>query len=138
MPVHLLDVNVLVALAWSNHVHHSIAHAWFTARGNERWATCPITEAGFVRVSSNPKAVQSALTVRDAIVALSQLTAHTGHVFWPDSLRLIESLASITLVGHRQITDAYLAGLAKSNGGKLATLDQAIKTICDDVEVLIG
>lgn len=58
----LLDVNVLVALAWTNHVHHEAATSWFRTHGARGWATSPFTEAGFVRVSSNRSAMLTSTT----------------------------------------------------------------------------
>lgn len=55
----LLDVNALVALAWDSHIHHARIREWFTANATLGWATCPLTEAGFVRVSTNPKVLPS-------------------------------------------------------------------------------
>ena len=46
----LLDVNLLVALAWPGHVSFATVHRWFARHGDAGWATCPITQAGFVRV----------------------------------------------------------------------------------------
>jgi len=51
----LLDVNALVALAGDSHVHHTAIRSWFASNSKQGWATCPITESGFVPVSSNPK-----------------------------------------------------------------------------------
>ena len=77
----LLDVNVLIALAWPNHVHHAAARAWFEDRREEGWATCPLTEAGFVRVSCNPSVVRHTVTPLDAIAVLEKLTRLGTHVF---------------------------------------------------------
>jgi len=51
--VALLDVNALVALAWNSRIHHAAVRRWFVAHHAAGWATCPVTESGFVRVSSN-------------------------------------------------------------------------------------
>jgi predicted nucleic acid-binding protein len=51
----LLDVNVLVAFFDPDHVHHDLAHDWFAGQRRSGWATCAITESGFVRVISNPR-----------------------------------------------------------------------------------
>jgi toxin-antitoxin system PIN domain toxin len=138
MPIHLLDVNVLVALAWSNHVHHDVVTQWFAARGENGWATCPITQGGFVRISTNPIVLSSTLSPRQAIDALQQLTSHPAHQFWPDELPISDALSGLNVTGYRQITDAYLLGLARRHNGKLVTLDRAITAIGPDVEVLIG
>jgi predicted nucleic acid-binding protein len=55
MSAFLLDTNLLIALAWPQHVHHGEAHAWFGKVARGAWATCPITQLGFIRISSNPK-----------------------------------------------------------------------------------
>ena len=125
---YLLDVNVLIALAWPLHVHHSIAHAWFEAVGQQSWSTCPLTQLAFVRISSNPKIISTAVSPRAAALALGEMVALEGHVFWADDLR-VNDLASFTcnaLVGHRQVTDAYLIELAKRHKGKVATLDAGL------------
>jgi toxin-antitoxin system PIN domain toxin len=75
----LLDVNVLVALAWPNHVHHRIARTWFEQNGSSSWATCSITENGFVRISSNPKVVDEARTPAEAVLMLQQLVRVGEH-----------------------------------------------------------
>lgn len=124
----LLDVNVLIALAWPLHVHHVVAHNWFENVGQKSWATCPLTQLAFVRISSNAKIISAAVSPRAAIKALSEIIALPGHTFWPDDLP-VNDLASFTsnaLVGHRQVTDAYLIELAKCHKGKLATLDAGL------------
>jgi predicted nucleic acid-binding protein len=45
--VSLLDVNLLVALAWPNHVHHQVALSWFQKNQASGWATCPVTQSGY-------------------------------------------------------------------------------------------
>jgi predicted nucleic acid-binding protein len=61
----LLDINVLVALFDADHVHHDFAHDWFTDHHERGWATCPITENGFIRVVSNPKYQPDAVRTGD-------------------------------------------------------------------------
>ena len=77
----LLDVNVLVALAWPNHLRHHAVRWWFNQQRLAGWATCPLTEAGFVRVSCNPSAVHHSVTPRDAIALLQRLRALETHCF---------------------------------------------------------
>ena len=127
-PVYLLDVNVLIALAWPQHVHHKVAHAWFDKVGSKRWASCPLTQLAFVRISSNQKIIAGAVSPRAAMQALAQMTSLPGHQFWPDDLPLNElaSFSSAALVGHRQVTDAYLLEVARHHHGLLATLDGGI------------
>lgn len=132
----LLDVNVLIALAWPLHVHHVIAHAWFERVGHKSWSTCPLTQLAFVRISSNAKIISTAVSPRAAVQALGEMVALAGHVFWADDLR-VNDLASFTsnaLVGHRQVTDAYLIELAKRHKGKVATLDAGLADLLPQAE----
>ena len=125
MTAHLLDVNLLIALAWPSHVHHEPAHRWFRRHGAGGWATCPLTQVGFVRVSSNPAIIPGAVSVPAALETLRAFTAAAHHVFWPDDLPLSDRrFPPGLLLGHRQVTDAYLLGLAIRHGGRLATLDR--------------
>jgi toxin-antitoxin system PIN domain toxin len=126
---YLLDVNVLLALAWPNHMHHGEAHGWFQRRRHKGFATCPLTQLGFVRISSNPKFTKDAVPPATALGLLDRLTGLREHSFWPDLLSCKEALASNQLiVGYRQLTDLYLLGLAQSHSGELATFDRSIPT----------
>jgi toxin-antitoxin system PIN domain toxin len=125
---YLLDVNVLIALAWPHHVSHSQAHRWFEENASAGWATCPLTQTAFVRISSNPGIISSAVTPRAAHGLLSDMIRHPAHQFWADDVSLDafspELVAS--MVGHRQVTDAYLLRLSLARGGRLATFDRGI------------
>jgi hypothetical protein len=50
MKPYLLDINVLIALAWCNHIHHEDARRWFARKGAAGFRTCPISQTGFVRI----------------------------------------------------------------------------------------
>jgi len=125
--VALLDVNVLVALFDPDHVHHDISHDWFAEQRGVGWATCPLTENGLVRVLSSPRA-STGLTIPDIAARLRVLKSAGRHVFWADDVSLTDErlFRSMSMRGHRQITDVYLAGLAQAKGGHLATLDRSI------------
>ena len=115
MSVGLLDVNMLIALVWSSHAHHRRARQWLVQNGATGWATCPITQCGFVRLSCNSAFTPDAVSPADAIRLLRQLTASESHTFWPDDLTIESELLPTDFIsGHRQVTDAYL--LAKSTG----------------------
>lgn len=126
----LLDVNVLIALLDSRHVAHLPAHRWFDKTHRSSWASCPITQSGFIRIVSGPGYGERRRSVESVALALRDLTAEPGHVFWPDDLPLVGSdwidMAAIT--SHGQITDSYLLALAASKGGKLATFDRRLST----------
>jgi uncharacterized protein len=131
----LLDVNLLISLAWPNHVHHTPARAWFAARGREPWATTPVTESGFVRVSSNRSAIPTAVTPGEARSLLSQIRDVGGHVFLPDDVELVigsEDVLAERIVGYRQVTDAHLLALARRHGARLATLDHAVTAMAGE------
>jgi toxin-antitoxin system PIN domain toxin len=127
-PTVLLDVNLLVALAWPNHVHHDAALAWWRGRGVGAWATCPATQFGFVRVSSNRHVVREAKTPGEAVVLLTRIVAQPGHVFWIDDISIMESawIDVSRIIGHRQVTDAHLVALAIRHGGRIATFDRSL------------
>ena len=129
--VALLDVSVLVALAWPNHVHHEVARAWFRRNHRRGWATCSITQTGFVRVSANKAFIPTAVSPREAVLLLGELTGLAGHRFWADDLQLVRSAYVETgrLVGHRQVADAHLLGLALRHKGRFATLDGKLRSL---------
>ncbi len=128
---HLLDVNLLVALAWPNHIHHAAALGWFRRSEAEGWATCPLTESGFVRVSSNSSVLADARSPREAIHLLRRIVALPHHVFWHDDVSVASSgfLDEVPLAGYRQVTDAHLLTLARHRGGRLATLDGKMRSL---------
>ena len=133
----LLDVNALVALAWDSHVHHVAMREWFSAEGSSGWATCPITESGFVRVSSNPKALPSPIGISAARGVLAALRALDGHRFLVDDVSIVDPDVP-ELAGYRQVTDAHLLTLARRSGMRLVTFDAGISALADgrDVELL--
>jgi len=120
-------VNVLIALFDATHVHHEAAHDWFADHRKNGWATCPLTENGFVRILTHPRAVveDDPQTVR---ASLRKFCDSTGHVFWQDAVSLRDErlFDPSVLVSHRQLTDVYLLGLAKKMNGMLATFDARI------------
>lgn len=130
MSVGLLDVNMLIALAWPSHVHHRQAHEWFAANQSNGWATCPLTQCAFVRISSNTKIIPEAVPPKEALALLREVARMERHVFWPDDAPLCdETTPTSLLISHRQITDAYLLGLAIRNKGRLVTFDRGITAL---------
>lgn len=123
----LLDVNVLIALFNPSHVHHEAAHDWFEDHKGSGWATCAITENGFLRILSHPQAEVEA--DRSTLFAsLRAFCASGQHEFWPDDVSLRDQTLfdPAAIVSHRQLTDVYLLGLAVRMGGTLATFDASI------------
>ncbi|EUA12113.1 putative ribonuclease VapC39 [Mycobacterium kansasii 732] len=124
----LLDVNVLIALGWRNHVHHVAAREWFTRCSSKGWATTPVTEIGFVRISSNRRLMQVSTTPSTAIAQLEALRRLPGHEFWPDDVPLVvgEDGDRGVVSTHRLVTDRHLIALAARYGGRLVTFDAAL------------
>ena len=127
----LLDVNVLVALAWPNHVHHVAAHDWFSDNGRHGWVTCPVTQAGFIRASSNPRVSPEARTPAEAVELLREMVRLPHHRFWSDdvSFSAVRFVSLEKVVGHAQVTDAHLLELALRHGGRLATFDRGVASL---------
>ena len=123
----LLDVNVLIALFDASHVHHTTAHDWFADHGRNGWATCPVTENGFLRVLTHPQAAVED-DYQSLRAGLRTFCAGSGYSFWPDAVSLRDDrLFDQSLVlTHRQLTDIYLLGLVVRMGGTLATFDTHI------------
>jgi len=127
---HLLDVNFLVALFDPRHVNHDTAHHWFGSRFSSDWATCSITEAGCMRVLSNPAYPTVSTTPIEVLRRLDQFCASGGHCFWPDDLSLRTALEGELwdrLLGHQQLTDFHLAALAARWDGRLVTFDGRLR-----------
>jgi toxin-antitoxin system PIN domain toxin len=128
----LLDVNALLALLWENHIFHARMARWFAGNENLGWATCPITERGFVRIVSNPAYMKPAPGIRSALDLLQKSTeASRNHHFWADGLPLSVLSPSLRnrLQGHKQITDAYLLALAMHNDGRMVTFDYRMDSL---------
>lgn len=129
MAAFLLDANVLIALAWPEHEFHERVGRWFAARHSKSgWATCPVTQAAFVRILSNPAFSPNALSPANALRVLETNLSLPDHEFWPDSLAVPDAVGVVgtRLRGHQQVTEAYLLGLALQHRGRLATMDEGI------------
>jgi toxin-antitoxin system PIN domain toxin len=132
--VGLLDVNALVALAWDSHIYHARIRDWFVGNSGAGWATCPVTESGFVRVSSNPKVLPSAIGVEAARGVLAALRALGGHRFLVDDVSITDPDVP-ALSGHRQVSDAHLLTLARRHGVRLVTFDSGVLALDDGAAV---
>jgi toxin-antitoxin system PIN domain toxin len=126
MITYLIDINLLLALSDPMHVHHEAAHHWFAQTGHLSWATCPLTENGFVRIASHTRYPNRPGDVPIVLALLRQLCTAEGHCFWTEDITIRELLDAESIITHTQITDVYLLGLAIHKGGKLASLDQHI------------
>lgn len=122
--VHLLDVNVAIALLDQTHIHSATVEDWFETPGLQ-WALCPFTEAGVLRFFTRPKTGD--LSVEQVTAMLERLKQEPGYHFQlvtADWLTLTRPFSK-RLHGHNQVTDAYLLGLAIREGMVLTTYDRA-------------
>lgn len=123
----LLDVNVLIALVDPDHLDHDRVHAWATEGLADGWASCAMTQNGVVRIMSQP-AYPGAVSVCAAVDLLRRAQAASNHEFWGCEVSLADSehIDESALLGHRQVTDAYLLALAVHHDARLITLDRAV------------
>lgn len=123
----LLDVNVLLALLDSDHVDHDRSQGWLADNLSGGWASCAITENGFVRILSQPR-YPSPVPAAEAAELLSRATTSGQHAFWPCDISLLDPLVvdRTRLLGTRQVTDAYLLALAAVHDGRFVTFDRGL------------
>jgi toxin-antitoxin system PIN domain toxin len=123
----LFDVNMLLALFDAEHLHHTRAFAWWTANRESGWASCPLTQNGFLRVISGSGYTRPR-GLADAMALLRGQIAQPGHEFWRDEVSIADPniFDHSRILGPNQITDAYLLALAVKNGGRFATLDRGV------------
>jgi toxin-antitoxin system PIN domain toxin len=120
----LLDANLLMAVLWENHEHHHIARAWL--RQVTKFATCPVSQLGFARVSSHPLLGYSMSPDR-AFGVLRQFLSDPRHCFLADDLSCEDRVLRTDLMrGANQVTDHYLVALARQHGMTLATFDEPL------------
>ncbi len=125
----LLDVNLLFILHQPLHPDFLGVKSWFLGQVSKNFATCPITQSGMMRLLVQGVPGSTPFTIEEASEALNQFTHQSGHTYWPDDPAYLDVTQVILarMQGYRQITDAYLLGLAIHNKGKLATLDRGIR-----------
>ena len=127
----MLDLNLLLALAWPLHIHHDPAHSRFDREALPGWATCPLTQLGFVRLSSDPAFTSDAVSPTEALTLLQDITAMDGHEFRSNNVDCVSAAFAnvMQIAGHRQVTGAYLLSLARKRSGCLATLDRRMSRL---------
>ncbi len=129
----LLDANVLIALFDADHVHHFHVREWFLHRC-KAFATCPIVEGALVRWIVR---IEGQNGFAAAARELEKLAADPRHVFWPDQVPYAQ-VRRDGVFGHKQVTDAYLAQLARQFDGGIATMDRALAELHEDVAQWLG
>ena len=126
----LLDVNVWIALLDPWHVHHAIAHRWFSQQQHNGWASCPLTQNAVLRILGHPRYPNSPGDPIAVAALLETWLGHRHHCFWPDAISLLGTkfVNPGRLLNHSQITDTYLLALAMHHKGHLVTLDSRLQT----------
>ncbi len=128
----LLDGNLLVALTIDSHEFHVRAQRWFDSQTGP-FATCAITEGTLLRIHMTVAIASSAAAAWSVLDAIHTMP---DHVFWNDGFSYRE-VSFARLGGSKQVTDAWLAELARRHGAQLATLDTALASLHADVAFLI-
>ncbi len=125
----LFDVSMLLALFDPGHVMHRVAMAWWMSNRVHGWASCPLSENGFLRIISQ-RSYARPVPLPDALATFQAQVARGGHEFWPDDVSILdaERVDHTRLLGPAQITDIYLLALAVRHNGRLVTLDRSIDT----------
>lgn len=126
---YLLDVNILIAILDEYHSHHHAAREWFDTPGLA-WALCPFTEAGFLRYMTMPKPGTNVprMSMEKAVALLENLTHEPGHRYQlvPADWQTLTRPFAKHILGHKQVTDAWLLGTALQAGLTLVTFDRAM------------
>lgn len=123
----LFDVNVILALLDGDHVDHRQARVFLSEGMDDGWASCALTQNGFVRVISQPR-YPSPVAPAVAIARLARACATDLHEWWPCDLELLDDRVfdHRHVLGPRQVTDAYLLALAVEHDGRLVTFDRHV------------
>ena len=123
----LLDVNVLLALLDQNHVHHGRARNWLTQSPDPAWASCALSQNGYLRIASSPMYPNND-TVAGVVARLENACATEHHEFWSCDVSLLGPavIDRPRLLGPKQITDVYLLALAVAHDGRLVTFDRTV------------
>jgi uncharacterized protein len=129
-PAHLLDVNALIALSWPKHEHHASVQRWFARHAHGGWGSCAMTQAGFVCVTSQPGFGGQSKSIDEVTSVLHKMLEHPGHRLVPMDFPFEAASKVCTggVVGHRQVTDAYLLAAIRT-GMKLLTFDSGLRTL---------
>jgi uncharacterized protein len=135
VPVYLLDANVLIALFWPPHSQHEVAYDWFQREVQHQdkalWCTCALTQAAFVRVVAQPTFHSPIVSVGEASTLLTRNLNLASHRYLPTTLEFVDVLKHCSggVVGHRQITDAWLLAIAHHADAKLVSFDKRLHTL---------
>ncbi|HVT79402.1 MAG TPA: TA system VapC family ribonuclease toxin [Phycisphaerae bacterium] len=127
-------MNVLIALTEPGHEHYRKAQEWFHHRPAGVWGICPLTEAGFIRITAAQSSAPGALAIQRAIAILQAFRAYSDFWYFPitESWIALTAPLAANLHGHQQVTDAYLLGLAIQENAQLVTFDQRMRHLAGE------
>jgi toxin-antitoxin system PIN domain toxin len=136
----LLDVNVLIGLAWPNHQFHAVSVR--TLANTDRRATCALTQLGFIRLSSNPVVSPAARSPSEAAALLEAMTGDSLHVYLESLPSPVDSRRDFQkILGYKQVTDAYLLALPRHYNATFVTFDKKLKDLAEPetrIQILVG
>ena len=123
----LLDINILLALLDRDHIQHEQGRRWFQQEVHHGWASCAVTQNGFIRILSQP-GYPGPVSAAQATRLLATATSTVHHEYWSSEISILDETIfdHSRIHGPRQLTDVYLLGLAAHHGGRLVTFDQTI------------
>jgi uncharacterized protein len=123
----LFDISMLLALLDQDHLRHEHARAWYARERHHGWASCPLSQNGFLRIMSQ-RSYTGSRSIGDALMILRSATVRAEHEFWPDDVSILDAglIDYERLLSPKKITDVYLLALAVKHGGRLVTLDTGI------------
>lgn len=119
------------------------AREWIEADIDQGWASCAITQNGFIRIVSQPR-YPSPISPSEAMFRMTLATGNPRHEFWHCAVSLLDEqlIDRSRIHGSRQVTDAYLLALATHHDGRLVTFDQSVSlsavgsATADNLEIL--
>jgi uncharacterized protein len=124
--MYLLDVNALLALGVREHEFHERTAKWVDSCGkSDSFATCAITELGFLRVLIQAQYLGSTLALGQKVLRLLKASSRFRFDFLADDQDA--SQLPQWVKWPKQITDGHLVALARAHGEVLATLDQGVR-----------
>ena len=125
----LLDVNALISLLDANHEHHAAITGWF-GQNNDRWASCPITQNGYLRIVTQERH-PNRISIKEAIKTLSQAVSTPDHEFLSDDISLLDQTACRARAHPRAqaVADIYLLALSVYRGARFVTFDEGVSRV---------
>jgi len=138
------DVNVLIAAAREDYPYHRQARGWLERAVQEclrggSIELLPMVVAGFLRISTNPKAFLSPLSITEAASFIDALLAVPGIEIselgreWPTLRQLCLDHAFCA----NDVRDAWIAAAVRAVGSHLVTFDRGFQRLLGRSELTV-